>query len=257
MLFGVLLVLQNSLFCQETEFMAKKDFQVEKAHLQESIYKLSKSNQELKQLILIQAQANDSLGQLLSIQSESLTLQQEAIRLLESSQTSFDDRLLTQRKSGTLIAILIPAGLFLFILLVLIWLLIFRHRILSLFNHLDDRLNELSKQLDDQVSTFEREHGSIRSEFQAASRETEIHIQRLSVETEEKLQQLERVIREMQAAQDVRYQESHQEYEVFKSSLQKGIDTFSHDLVKLKEELSDTAKDFTAKLKEIIKHRQD
>ncbi|MBN1198897.1 MAG: hypothetical protein JXA23_06065 [Bacteroidales bacterium] len=255
--FGVLFILQNQLFCQETEFMAKKDFQVEKARLQESIYKLSKNNQELKQMILIQAQVNDSLAQLLVSQSETITLQQEAIQLLESSQSSFDDRLLTQRKSGTLIAILIPAGLFLFTLLVLIWLLIFRHRMLSLFNHLDDRWNELSKRLDDQVSKFERDHGSIRSEIQSSSREAEIHIQKLSGETAEKLVQLERLINEVQAAHEARHQESHQEYEAFKSSLEKGIDSFSHDLSKLREELSGTAKDFAAKLKEMIKQRPD
>lgn len=253
MTFGALIVLHGYLFCQETEFVAKKDFQLEKARLQEAIYKLNKSNQELKQQVLFLAETSDSLAVLLALQSEALAIQQDALRVLESSQTSFDDRLLMQRRSGTLIAILIPAGLFLFTLLVLIWFIIFRHRTNAFAEHLDERLKELSKRMDEQTATFEKEHASMRAEMQASANKAELHIQRVTSETQAKLDQLEKLIKEMQAAHETLHQESHQEYEVFKSTLQKGYDSFSHDLTKLREELSDTTKDFTARLKEIIR----
>jgi len=253
MTFGALIVLHGYLFCQEPEFVAKKDFQLEKARLQEAIYKLNKSNQELKQQILFQAETSDSLAELLTLQSEALTIQQDALGMLQSSQTSFDDRLLTQRKSGTLIAILIPACLFLFTLVVLIWLIIFRHRTNAFAEELNERFKELSKRMDEQIATFELEHSSIRSELHTSANNAELHIQRLSSETQGKLDQLEKMIKEIQATHETMHQESHLEYEAFKSTLQKSYESFSHDLTKLRGELSDTTKDFTARLKEIIK----
>jgi len=204
-------------------------------------------------MLLFEVQANDSLAQLVALQSEKITSQDEVLKQLESAQSDLDDRLLTQRKSGTLIAILVPVGLFLLFLLLLIWLIIFRHRTLSMLSHLDDRLNELSKRLDDQLNTFKREHDAIRSEVQISRKDAENRVQKLSGEIEGRLQNIEQLIKEEQASHDIRHQELHQEYEAFKGSLQKGYDSLTADLTKLKAELSSTAKELTNRLKEMIK----
>ncbi|MBE0646417.1 MAG: hypothetical protein IH596_01390, partial [Bacteroidales bacterium] len=207
--------------------------------------------------LLFEVQANDSLAELVTLQSAELLAQKEFLQTMEISQTDLDSRLLTQRKSGTLIAILIPSILFLLILLVLIWLIIFRHRMLSMFNHLNDRWNELSKRLDDQENAYKQELNAIRAELQTSGKEVKTIIQKLATETDEKFQNLEKLVKEEQVSHEVKHAETHKEYEVLKGSLQKSYDSLTSDLSGLKEELSSTAKELTSKLKELIKQKPD
>ncbi len=255
--FGVVLILPWQLISQETEYVSKKDLQAEKSQLMRSIYSLNKSDKELRSILLFEVQSNDSLAELVILQSAELQAQKEFLQKLETSQADLDSRLLTQRKSGTLMVILIPAGLFLFTLLVLIWLIIFRHRMLSMFNHLDDRLNELSKKLDNLESTFKREQNSLRSELQASVKDAEHTSQNLFTETEERIQKLEKLIQDEKDSHNAKQEEYNKEYKALKGSLQKGYDTLSKDLIGLKEELSGTAKDLTNRLMELVKKSSD
>ena len=256
-LFGVIIILPWQLICQETEYVSKQDLQAEKSQLLRSIYTLDKNNQELKSMLLFEVQANDSLAELVTLQSAELLAQKEFLQNMEISQTDLDNRLLNQRKSGTLMVILIPAGLFLLFLLLLIWLIIFRHRTLAMFNNVFDRSNELSKQLEDQLNTAKKENEAIRSEIRSSAKETETLLQKFSAETTEKFQNLEKLLNEEKALHNATHQQSHEEYEALKGSLQKGYDLISKDMGIVKEELVNTTKDFIARLKEATKKSRD
>jgi len=252
-LFGVILILPWQLISQESEYVSKQELQAEKSQILRSIYSLNKNNKELQAILLFEVRANDSLAELVTLQSADMKAQKELLQKLEASQTDLDSRLMTQRKSGTLMVILIPAALFLLFLLLLIWLIIFRHRTLSVLNHVDDRLNELSKKNDDRWLHYEQQQNAFRAELNTSVKQAETRFQKLFSETEEKLQRIETIIKEDQSSHEVRHNESHKEFEAFKGSLQKGYDSLTADLTNLKEELSATAKEFTSKLKEIIK----
>lgn len=254
---GVILIIQWHASGQEAEYLKNHDFQVEKKRMQESIYKLNKSNHEMKSMLLMLTQANDSMANVIALQSSEISANREAMKQLETNQTNLDSRLLTQRKSGTLIAILVPVGLFLFILMILIWLMIFRHRTLSMFNNVYDRSNEFAKQLEDQLNTARQEHEPIRSEIRNSVKQTEALLHKLSSETAEKLLIMEKLIHEEKALHDTTHQQSHEEYEVLKGSIKKDYDSLSKDLAKIQDDLANTAKDFTARLKETIRNKRE
>ncbi|MFC2101455.1 hypothetical protein ACFLS7_00505 [Bacteroidota bacterium] len=254
---GVILILPWIAKSQDVEYLSKQDFQAEKTKLLRSIYTLNKANKELKSMLSIEVKAKDSLAQLIDMQAAELISLKEAMNLMESSQTDLDGRLLTQRKSGTLIAILAPVGLFLLILLVLIWFLIFRNRMHSMLNNLNDKWDKLSKRLDEQESTYKREQNSIRSEVQLSMKEADKQFKNFSSETDKKLLNLQSLLEQGITSQDAKHEESHKEYEAFKGGLKKGYDTISSDLTSLKEELASTAKDLSSRLKEIIQKNSD
>jgi len=254
---GAIILLPAFMAGQDTSYLSLKDFQLEKKRLLESIYLAKKTNQELRDKLLFQAASLDSLVQLQALQAKEMVAHHDSLTRLQSYQSDLDGRLITQRKSGTLIAILIPACLFLLFLLLLIWLIIFRHRMLSMFNHLDDRLNEQSKQFDDQLNHYKREHDTIRAELRTSEKEADNRVQKLSGEIEEKLKNLDKLMQEEKASHDSRHQESYKTFEEFKGGIQSGYASITKDLAKLKEELAVTAKDFTARIKELSKKKSE
>lgn len=252
-LVGLTICFSTFLLSQDSTFMTRRDFRIEKARLVESINKLYKVNQEYKNMLLSQSASLDSLAQVLDLQAEGMKANQDSLSQLQTVQSDLDDRLVTQRKSGTLIAILIPAGLFLLILILLIWMIVFKHHTRTLFNNLEEKLNELSKRIDDQSNIFRAEQDAIRSEIRSHEKEAESRLQKLSGETGEKLQNLKKLVEEEMAVQGSKHQESLKEYELFKGDFQKRYESFTGDLTSLKEELSVTTKGLAARIKEIIK----
>lgn len=253
LLVGLTICFSTFLVSQDSTFMTRGDFKIEKARLVESINKLNKVNQEYKNMLLSQSASLDSLAQVLDLQAEEMKANQDSLSQLQTVQSDLGDRLVTQRKSGTLIAILIPAGLFLLILILLIWMIVFRHHTRTLFSDLEDKLNELSKRMDDQSRTSKAEQDAIRSEIRIHEKEAEIRLQKLSGETGEKLQNLKKLVEEEKALHDSRHQDSHKEYELFKGELHKRYESFTSDLSTLKGEFTSTTQDLAAKLNELIK----
>lgn len=243
---GVIFLLPGFITGQDTSYLTRKEYKLEKAQLLRTIYQTTRDNQALLEKIQLQALTVDSLNRMIALQKEEINAQHGFLNQLESYQADLDGRLLTQRKSGTLLAILIPVGLFLFFLLLLVWLMIFRHRTLSMFNSAHDRLDELTKQLDDQMANYKRDQNSIREEVKASGKELDNKLQKAVTEMKEEL-----------ASHDARHAESSKEYENFKGSFQKSYDSVATELGKLKEELAANARDFAQSLKDLAKKRGD
>ncbi len=250
---GIIIMIPGQVFCQDTAFLTQKDFQVEKAKLQGLIYQAKKTNQTLQDNLQVQATSLDSMVRVLAVQAEEMVAHQDSLNRLQSYQSDLDDRLITQRKSGTLIAILIPAGLFLMFLILLIWLIVMRRRTHAMFNIQDERFDGLLKRLDDQVNSFRMEHESIKAELRTFDRESVNRDKKITGELEEKIRGLEKMMEDERTAHDSRHKESHTEFEKVRADIHKGYDSAARELVSVKEELAAFVKGFTAQFKELAK----
>jgi len=252
---GMILIIPWHTFSQEPEFLSKQDFQAEKKKLLESIYQLNRANNELQTKLLIQAADVDSLALLLSLQAGRVAAQQDSLNQLQTIQADLDGRLLTQRKSGTLIAILVPLALFLFTVLLLIWFVIFRHRTLAALQHLEEQQKEQSKRLDDQLASHHKEHETLKQELLSVRKELDQAIQALATRMDGNIQRLEQAIQEEKNAHNTRHQEANKEVEEVKETLKKGVASLSKELGTLKEEVTGTVKEITARIRELAKSK--
>jgi len=254
---GIICMIPGQIICQDTAFLTMKDFQVEKARLQRLIYQAKRTNQALQDKLQTQAASLDSMVRILEVQAEEMVTHQDSLNQLQIYQSDLDSRLITQKKSGTLLAILIPAGLFLLFLILLIWLIAVRKRAHSMFNVLDERIDELSKRLDDQLNTSRIEHEAIKAQLKTSEKESTNRIQKLSGEMDEKIQNLEKLMREERAAHDSMHEESHTEFEKIKGDLKKGYDSTTEELVNVKEGLTKFVNDLTGQIKELARKSEE
>lgn len=233
---GVILILPWHATSQDVEYLTEQDFQVEKARLLESIYRTNKANKDLQDKLYLQAASIDSLAHLLALHKEDMMAQQDSLNQLQSYQSDLDSRLVTQRKSGTLIAILIPAGLFLFFLILLIWLIVLRNRTLAQQKSLEEEIEKSHKQVDDLTISCAKDQSAIKEQINSSFSGLENRFDAFSKEMEEKVKKLEQYQQEEKIAHDTMHKEAHAEVEKFKTELQKGYSLISNELGKFKEE---------------------
>ncbi|MFH1937882.1 MAG: hypothetical protein ABIK52_10005, partial [Bacteroidota bacterium] len=213
LLCGVILILPWHVTSQDVEYLTEQDFQVEKQRLLESIYKTNKANKDLRDKLYLQVASLDSLAHLLDLQAEEMVAQQDSLTQIQSYQSDLDGRLLTQRKYGTLIAILIPAGLFLLFLALLIWLIALRHRIQANQKSLEGEIEKSNKRLDDLTASCANDQSAMKAQINSSFSGLEKRLDAFSKEMEEKVQKLEQFQQEDKIAHDTMHQEAYAKIE--------------------------------------------
>ncbi|MFH1160937.1 MAG: hypothetical protein V1733_08320 [bacterium] len=254
---GVMLILPMYSLCQSNEYLTTKAFQLEKKQLLESVYRLKKSTQELQKHLSRQNNILDSLSRVLTDQRDRLATQQDSLLKLKATQTNFDSRLSTQRKSGTLMVILIPAILFLFILIMLVLFLRFRQKIHLGLKSLEDEAQKTLKKLEDHMAAYRLDQAAIQEQLNSTVRKLESTIDSLSGEVKLKFEKLEKLQQDEKVAHDTKHLEAHQEVQAFREELQKGYQSISEEVVKLKQELATSVKDLHARMKEIQEEKPE
>ena len=255
LLLGVIMILPFYSVSQDTSYLSTNQFQVEKKRIQKSVYRIKKANQELHKQLSIQLGLIDSLSGVIHDQRNQITEHQDSLVQLQSYQATLDGRLVTQKKSGTMLAILIPAGLFLLFLILLIWLLVLRHRTRVNQEHLDEKIEKSNKRFDDLIASNTKEQSSMKTQMTASFSGLEKRFDTFSKEMEVKVQKLEQFQQEEKIAHETMHKEAQTEVEKFKSELQKGYSAITKELGNLKEESTTIIKQTKDHLVEMIKKK--
>ena len=255
LLLGVMLILPFYSVCQDTSYLSTDQFQVEKKRIQKSVYRIKKANQELHKQLSIQHGLIDSLSGVIHDQRNQITVHQDSLLQLQSYQATLDGRLDTQKKSGTMLVILIPACLFLLFLILLIWLLVLRHRTGVSQRHLDEKIEKSNKRFDDLITSSTKEQSALKAQITASFNGLEKRFDSFSKEMEDKVKKLEQFQEEEKIAHETMHKEAQTEVEKFKSELQKGYSAVSKELGNLKEESAAIIKQTKDHLIEMIKKK--
>jgi len=253
LLLGVIIILPVYSVCQDTSYLSTDQFQAEKKRIQRSVYQIKKANQQLREQVSVQLGLIDSLSGVMQDQRSKITMHQDSLMQLQSNQATLDGRLDTQKKSGTLLVILIPAGLFLLFLILLIWLLVLRHRTRVNQEQLDEKIEKSNKQVNDLIESTAKEQLVIKGQINASFNGLEKRFDTFSKEMEGKVQKLEQFQQEEKIAQETMHKEAQTEVEKFKSELQKGYSAISKELGNLKEESATIIKKTKDQLLDLIK----
>jgi len=255
LLLGVMLILPFYSVCQDTSYLSTNQFQVEKKRIQKSVYRIKKANQELHKQLSIQLGLIDSLSGIIHDQRDQITEHQDSLVQLQGYQATLDGRLDTQKKSGTMLVILIPAGLFILFLILLIWLLVMRNRSRITREQLEEEIEKGTKRIDDLITSNAKEKSTLKAQITASFSGLEKRFDTFSKEMEGKVQKLEQFQQEEKIAHETMHKEAQTEVEKFKSELQKGYSAVSKELGNLKEESAAIIKQTKDHLVEMIKKK--
>ena len=242
---------------QDTTYLSIKDFQIEKNRILRSVNRTNRSNQELQKRIVRQQAVLDSLYQLLAVQRHQIITQHDSLAQLQTEQANLDGRLDTQQKSGTLLAILIPAGLSVLFLILLIWLIVLRNHTRSSQQNLEEELEKRNKRFDDHTATAAKELSAIKAQTNSSILGVEKRFDALSTELELKITNLEKIHQEEMAAHHSMHKTSLEEFEAFKAELQAGYKSISGELEKVSKDFSATIKKTKDALMELIAGRPE
>ncbi|MBC8314853.1 MAG: hypothetical protein ISR57_01370 [Bacteroidales bacterium] len=255
LLLGVIMILPVYSVCQDTSYLSTDQFEAEKKRIRRSVYRIKKANQELQKQLSIQHGLIDSLSEVIHDQRNQITEHQDSLVQLQSYQATLDGRLDTQKKSGTMLVILIPAGLFLLFLILLIWLLMLRHRTRINQEQLEEKIKKGTKRFDDLIASNAKEQSAMKTQISSSFSELEKRFDTFSKEMEIKVQKLEQFQREEKIAHETLHKEAQTEVEKFKSELQKGYSAITKELGNLKEESAAIIKQTKDYLMEMIKKK--
>ena len=154
-----------------------------------------------------------------------------------------------------MLVILIPAGLFLLFLILLIWLLVLRHRTGVNQKQLNEKIEKSNKRFDDLVASNTKEQSAMKVQMTASFNGLEKRFDTFSKEMEVKVQKLEQFQQEEKIAHETMHKEAQTEVEKFKSELQKGYSAITKELGNLKEESATIIKQTKDHLVEMIKKK--
>jgi septal ring factor EnvC (AmiA/AmiB activator) len=236
---------------QGTDYLTTKNFQAEKKRLQESLARVRKSTQDLQKQLTLQRHLLDSLNRLLTDHESRITLQQDSLFRLKTIQADLDNRLSTQKKSGTLMAVLIPV--ILFILILALWFLWFdSHRKFraAIAGH-SGEIGELRMKHEDHHAANLLDKAEMLEKVNTALRNLESRIDTAFREVSLRCEKMELLHQEEKSSHDARHQEAQREMQAFREESMSSYKSVTDLILKIKQETENSMHDLLRKLNEI------